>query len=97
MINTDSKKLGVLLGILGPFIGMITFYWWKFKSVSVLLFLQTLGVERRLLTSMVTFSLFANAVLFTIFINKHKDKTAIGIFAVTLVWALAAMILKWAY
>ncbi len=94
----DNFKFGLLLGILGPFIGMLVFYLWKFRvSVSIWGFIQVLAIEKRLLTNMVTFSLFANAVLFTIFINSNKDKTGKGIFAITCVWALAAIFLKWVY
>lgn len=96
-MKKDNLIVGLVLGALSPFLGMAIFYLWKFKAFSFKFFLATLGVEKRLLTSMVTFSLIVNAVLFTIYINTQKDKTAKGIFVSTLVWALAAIILKWWY
>jgi hypothetical protein len=38
--------------------------------------------------------LVLNIALFTIYINSHRDKTAKGIFAVTLVYAIGALLLK---
>lgn len=96
-MKKDNLIYGLVLGALSPFLGMAIFYFWKFKAFSFKFFIATLGVEKRLLTSMVTFSLVVNAVLFTIYVNTHKDKTAKGIFVSTLVWALAAIILKWWY
>lgn len=93
----DNTKYGIVLGLLGPFIGMFGFYFWKFSSYSLKVFIQTLGYEKRLLTNMVTFSLVVNAVLFTIFINKDKDDTAKGIFFSTCAWAVFAIILKIVY
>jgi hypothetical protein len=37
----------------------------------------------------------ANAILFTIFINGHRDKTAKGIFVLTLIYAAVAMGFKY--
>lgn len=94
----DNFKFGLVLGIVGPFLGMLVFYFWKFRlSTSLLGFIRILAVENRILTSMVTFSLVANAALFTIFVNSEKDKTAKGIFTITCVWALVAIGLKWWY
>lgn len=96
-MKKDNLIYGLVLGTLSPFLGMFVFYLWKFKAYSLKFFIATLGVEKRILTSMVTFSLIVNAIAFTIFINSRKDKTARGIFFATLVWALAAIFLKWWY
>ena len=94
----DNFKFGLFIGFLGPFVGMLVFYLWKFRvSTSLWGFIQLLAVEQRILTSMVTFSLVANAALFTLFINNNKDKTGKGIFAITCFWALTAIFLKWWY
>jgi hypothetical protein len=94
MSRFDNFKLGLVLGIIAPLVGMLGFYFWKFSIYPFKEFIQFIFVEKRLLTSMVTFSLFANAVVFTIFINKHYDKTAKGIFIVTIVWSAIAIALK---
>lgn len=94
MNKFDNFKLGLILGIIAPLLGMLGFYFWKFSIYPFKEFIQFIFAEKRLLTSMVTFSLFANAVVFTIFINRRYDKTAKGIFIVTIVWSAIAIALK---
>jgi tryptophan-rich sensory protein len=97
MSKFDNFKLGLVLGIIAPLFGMLGFYFWKFSVYPFKEFLSFIFTEKRLLTSMVTFSLFANAVVFTVFINKHYDKTAKGIFIVTIVWSAIAIALKYIF
>jgi hypothetical protein len=47
-----------------------------------------------MLTIAISLSLLANAILFTIYINSHIDKTAKGIFAATIIYAITALGLK---
>ncbi|HNP53459.1 MAG TPA: hypothetical protein PKK69_02535 [Ferruginibacter sp.] len=42
-------------------------------------------------------SLLLNALLFTLYINAHKDKTAKGIFATTIVYGAFILIVKTIY
>ena len=97
MFKKDNIKLGLLLGLIMPLTGMFGFYLWRFRRLSIVEFIQYLGIERHLITAMVSFSLLANAILFTIYVNRQTDKTARGIFIVTLLYAIAALILKWVY
>jgi len=39
-------------------------------------------------------SLLANAVLFTIYINTHRDNTAKGIFLTTVIYGIGILVLK---
>ncbi len=93
----DNLKFGLVLGLFAPLLGMIGFYFWKFSAYSFIDFLKYLLVEKHLITGMVSFSLLANAIFFTLYINTHKDNTAKGIFVVTCVYAIAALILKFIY
>jgi hypothetical protein len=47
-----------------------------------------------MLTGIGSLSLLANVILFTIFINTHRDQTAKGIFVVTLIYGIAILVLK---
>lgn len=96
-ILKDNLKLGLVIGLLAPLLGIVGFYFWKFPSENFINYLQFLGWEKKVLTSAVTFSLLSNAIFFTIFINAHKDKTAKGIFVVTVIYAIVAIILKIVY
>ncbi len=94
MFKKDNLLYGVILGLFAPVAGMIAFYFWKFSSVSFTDFIKFLGIEKKIITSMVSVSLFMNAILFTIYINRKKDSTAKGIFYITCVYAIATLLLK---
>ncbi len=91
----DNLTLGIVVGFLCPLIGMIGFYYYKFSLLSPIEFIQYLGIEQKLITSMVSFSLLANAVVFTFLINNHIDKTAKGVFVSTCFYGLAVLVLKY--
>lgn len=93
-LTKDNLKLGLALGLLAPFIGMFGFYFWKFGIYTLKEFFLVLGQQKSLITAMVSFSLLMNAILFTIYINTHKDETAKGIFIVTIIYAVIALTIK---
>ena len=97
-MKLDNLKLGLFVGMLAPVLGIFIFYLWKFRHVlSFGEFIQYLGLERHLITGVISISLVANAAFFTYFINTNKDQTAKGIFFVTIVYVLAALIRKFMY
>lgn len=96
-ILKDNLKLGIAIGLLAPLLGVVGFYFYKFSSENFIDFLKFLGYQKRILTSAVTFSLLANAIFFTIYVNARKDQTAKGIFIVTVIYAVGAIILKLLY
>jgi hypothetical protein len=97
MFTKDNLKLGLILGIIAPFIGIAGYYFLKVYPADFLTYIKVLGREKRFLTNAVTFSLLVNAIFFTIYVNSNKDKTAKGIFAVTVIYVLIAIILKFIY
>ena len=46
------------------------------------------------ITSIGALSLLANAVLFTIYVNTHRDNTAKGIFLTTVIYGIGILVLK---
>jgi hypothetical protein len=96
-ILRDNFNLGIIIGLFAPLLGIVGFYLWKFPSENFIDFIKFLGYQKRILTSAVTFSLLANAIFFTIYINARKDKTAKGIFIVTVIYAVFAIVLKLMY
>ena len=56
---------------------------------------QWMKFNPNLISISISVSLLANAVLFTIYINGHRDKTAKGIFLLTIIYAITAMIFKY--
>ena len=94
ILKKDNLKLGLILGLLGPVLGLIVVYLIKFSSYGFMEFLDYFFNDNRLITSIGALCLLANAVMFTIYINTHRDKTAKGIFATTLVYGITILILK---
>ena len=94
ILKRDDLKLGLVLGLMGPVLGLIIVYFLKFSSFGFMDFLDYFFNTRGLITSVGALCLLANAVLFTIYINTHRDNTAKGIFATTLVYGIAILIIK---
>jgi hypothetical protein len=91
----DKYIVGMLVGLLLPFIGFIGFYQWKFSFIPVRAFLVLLGQEKSVLSAMISVSLILNGAALVFFFNKQKDKVAKGIFFTTIAYAIVAMSVKW--
>ncbi len=94
ILKKDNLKLGMLLGLLGPILGLVVVYFIKFRGIDFGSFLQGFFNSNELITSIGSLCLLANAVLFTIYINTQRDNTAKGIFLTTVVYGIAILILK---
>ena len=95
ILKKDSLKFGILLGILGPLMAMCIYYLWVFsRTISFREYFYVLHTNKQLLTAISSISLLANAVLFTIYINTHRDKTAKGIFVATLIYGIFVLVYK---
>jgi hypothetical protein len=94
LLKRDNTRLGLVLGILGPIVGLIVIYFIKFPSYPFLDFLDYFIHDNKMITSIGTLSLLANAVLFTLYINTNRYQTAKGIFFTTLIYGIAILILK---
>ena len=94
ILKRDDLKLGLLVGLLMPLVGILVFYLWKFSSVSFGEFWSYLGSNKNLITSLSVVCLFLNVVVFTLYINTKRDETAKGVFAITVVFGIAALIFK---
>jgi len=85
---------GIILGILSPIVGIFIFYLWKAPSSQFSYFLETMLSNKSLLTAAISFSLLINAIVFTWCVNTRKDKIAKGVFIVTLIIIVPALIYK---
>ena len=96
ILKRDNLKLGMVLGLVGPILGLVVVYFVKpdFRSLSFREFLDLFINTTRLLTSIGSLSLLANVVLFTLYINTHRDSTAKGIFLITLIYGIGILVLK---
>jgi len=96
IFKKDNFILGTILGFVGPILGVLIFKYVKFNSFSFANTFEYMYKEQghSTLSVALSLSLLINAVLFTIYVNTNRDKTAKGIFALTLVYGLIVLCLK---
>ena len=92
----DNFWMGVIMGLVAPILGVLAFKLSKFSMFSLKETFQFMMLEPgyKTLTVALSLSLLLNALLFTLYINSRKDKTAKGIFTTTLVYGLLVLIIK---
>jgi len=94
ILKKDNLQLGLILGLIGPLLGLVVIYFIKFPGIAFGDFLDEFFNNSKLITSIGSLSLLANVVLFTLYVNTHRDTTAKGIFILTLVYGIGILILK---
>ena len=94
-MRRDSYIIGVLMGLLLPFLGFFGFYEYRFSLFTVQEFLELLNQQKSLLSAMISISLLINGAVLTYFFQKQQDKTAKGIFFSTCIYAIIAIACKW--
>jgi len=94
IFKRDNLKLGLILGLLGPLIGLVVIYFIILSSYTFFDFLDYFINDNKMITSVGSLSLLANIVLFTLYINTHRDSTAKGIFILTVVYGISILVLK---
>ena len=95
IFKKDNFVFGLALGFIAPMIGFLLYKFYKFPTLNFSELLQWLKLNPNLITVYISVSLMANAILFTIYINGHRDKTAKGIFVLTIIYAIIAMLFKY--
>lgn len=93
-LKKDNLRLGLALGLIGPLLGLVVIYFIKFPSYSFKDFLTYFMNDSKMITSVGSLSLLANVILFTLYVNSHKDDTAKGIFIITLIYGIGILVLK---
>lgn len=94
MFRKDNFKFGLLLGFLGPLISAVIYYFIRFSQFSVMDVLRFMGENKTQITAITVPCLLLNIALFTYYVNTGREKTYKGIFAVTLVFALSTLLVK---
>lgn len=95
IFKKDNFIFGLSLGFIAPMIGFLIYKLVKFKALSLSEMFQWMKMNPSLITVSISVSLMANAILFTIFINGYRDKTAKGIFIMTMIYAVIALAYKY--
>ena len=95
IFKKDNLRLGLVLGLVAPVISLVIYYFVKFYPLyTVHDFFFFLRTNKPQITAVSVPCLVLNIALFTYYINSHKDSTAKGIFAATIIYAIAALLFK---
>ena len=95
IFKKDNLRLGLILGLVAPIISLVIYYLVKFyPTFSIKDFFDFLRTNKSQITAVSVPCLVLNIALFTYYINSHKDSTAKGIFAATLIYAILALLFK---
>ena len=90
----DHVGFGLAIGAFAPILGFLAYYFVKYRLFTFREFLDLLLEQHNLITAITSVSLLANAVLFTLYLNSGKDQTAKGIFVTTVLYGIAALMIK---
>ncbi|HRG92112.1 MAG TPA: hypothetical protein PLZ10_04140 [Chitinophagaceae bacterium] len=93
-LTKNNLRLGLILGLIGPLIGLIVIYRVSFPSLSFREFLDYFMHDNKVITHVGTLSLLSNALLFAIYVHFDKSETFKGIFIVTLFYGVSILLLK---
>jgi hypothetical protein len=95
IFKKDNLRLGLVLGLVAPIISLIIYYFVKFYPTFTLKdFFTFMQTNKSQITAISVPCLVLNIALFTIYINSHRDNTAKGVFAATLIYAILALLFK---
>jgi hypothetical protein len=95
IFKKDNLRLGLILGLVAPILSLFIYYLVKFyPTFSLKDFFYFLRTNKSQITAVSVPCLVLNIALFTFYINSHKDSTAKGIFAATIVYAILALVFK---
>lgn len=93
-LKKDNLQLGIVLGLLLPVLIFLIIYLVRFNDSPLDEFVKTFSVQKSLITFFGVWCLVSNIALFTYYVNTQKDRTAKGIFAMTLVYGIGILLAK---
>ena len=93
-LKKDNLQLGLALGIVMPLLIFLGIYFYRFSAYDFNEFSRLFFTEKSLITFFGAWCLVGNIALFTIYINSNRDRTAKGVFAVTLLYGIGVLVLK---
>lgn len=93
-LKKDNLKLGIILGLVTPWLVFVIIYFARFSGYTFQEFIRVFLTENRLITFFGVWCLVGNIALFTFYINTHRDNTAKGIFAISVLYGIGVLLLK---
>ena len=93
-LKRDNLQMGLILGFILPLIVFLLIYLVRFGDSSLADFMSTFLAQKSLITFFGVWCLVANIAMFTYYVNTQKDRTAKGIFAMTLIYGIGILLAK---
>ncbi|MFB6455230.1 hypothetical protein ACE38W_08175 [Chitinophaga sp. Hz27] len=96
MLKKDNLPLGIVLGLITPVLAFFVYYLVAVmpKNIDLWNFIGQLKENRQLIPKLVSICLLLNGVVFYLYTRERRDITAKGIFLVTMLYAIAILMLK---
>lgn len=93
-LKKDNLQMGLILGFVLPLLVFLLIYFFRFSDYTLDEFINTFVTQKGLITFFGVWCLVSNIALFTYYVNTNKDRTAKGIFAITLVYGIGILLAK---
>jgi hypothetical protein len=93
-LKRDNLQIGLILGFILPLLVFLIIYLVRFSDASLDEFVDTFIAQKSLITFFGVWCLVCNIALFTYYVNTQKDRTAKGIFAMTLIYGIGILLAK---
>jgi hypothetical protein len=96
MFKRDNLTLGIVLGLVTPVVAFLLYYLLVFmpKNIGLNDFVGAMRENKHMIPKVVSICLVLNGFVFYLYTQKRKDLTAKGIFLVTMLYAIAVLLLK---
>ena len=94
MKRFDNIWLGTVIGVATSAISILAFYLIKFTEISLIEYIRLLLQNRYLFAPIVSLAGIPNLVIFYLFINRDKYKTARGVILATFILVAVVVVIK---
>ncbi|MBV8255809.1 MAG: hypothetical protein JO154_24655 [Chitinophaga sp.] len=96
MFKKDNLPLGIMLGLLTPVFAFFLYYLLAVRPshIDFFQFLSELKGNYHLIPKLTSICLLLNGLVFYLYTRVRKDVTAKGIFLVTMLYAIAILLMK---
>ena len=94
-MKSDSLALGLILGLLGPLIGAVAFYFLQLTNVPFQVFIEQAVTSPRFTAPLLSFGAIVNLFIFFIFIWTGLARAARGVIFATFIYAIIIIVLKY--
>ncbi|MDQ3190994.1 MAG: hypothetical protein M3Q58_05320 [Bacteroidota bacterium] len=92
-INFNTLPVGLLLGLIGPFLILLAFWGIKFNQLSFMEFIQVL-IKNNVVVQLISLSVIINLFIFFLFIWTHRYYSARGVIMATFIYTIGVVIFK---